>query len=296
MEREDEIAGLGNSYTAMFWQYDSRTARRWNQDPRPNPSISRYGTFALNPVLFSDAMGDTNFVYGADRQDFVDNIDTRSENLTLGLEDNQMTYSINEGAILEPWEQEIVNSINDETVNVNIIADSNMDFAYNDLNEENVVLLGMYAGYLANVITDKRNAFQFIDEEGIRTATNCFIIGVGVVEIHELLEAYAGAKYYTGPREKNEEGVSKEYDYAHKYALWLFPEAGNISLYTTGAQGGFNNKPVGTWTYSVFDNTPYNYNSTAIKTINFDIIDPLADHNAKEKFKIWMDILDNTER
>ncbi len=59
MERDDEIAGLGNSYTAMFWQYDSRTARRWNQDPRPNPSISRYGTFALNPVMFTDVMGDT---------------------------------------------------------------------------------------------------------------------------------------------------------------------------------------------------------------------------------------------
>ncbi len=59
MEREDEIAGVGNSYTAKFWQYDSRTGRKWNQDPRPNPSISRYGTFALNPVMFSDVMGDT---------------------------------------------------------------------------------------------------------------------------------------------------------------------------------------------------------------------------------------------
>ncbi len=59
MEREDEIAGVGNSYTAMFWEYDSRTARRWNLDPRPNSSISSYGTFALNPVMFSDVMGDT---------------------------------------------------------------------------------------------------------------------------------------------------------------------------------------------------------------------------------------------
>ncbi len=59
MEREDEIAGVGNMYTAKFWEYDIRTARRWNQDPRPNSSISSYGTFALNPVMNSDVMGDT---------------------------------------------------------------------------------------------------------------------------------------------------------------------------------------------------------------------------------------------
>ncbi len=33
MEKEDEIAGEGNSYTATFWQYDSRLGRRWKPDP-----------------------------------------------------------------------------------------------------------------------------------------------------------------------------------------------------------------------------------------------------------------------
>lgn len=58
-ERDDEIYGKGNSYTAEFWQYDSRLGRRWNLDPRPNPSISNYATFANNPVWFSDPLGDT---------------------------------------------------------------------------------------------------------------------------------------------------------------------------------------------------------------------------------------------
>lgn len=43
----------------MFWQYDSRLGRRWNQDPKPNPSISNYATFANNPVMFTDYLGDT---------------------------------------------------------------------------------------------------------------------------------------------------------------------------------------------------------------------------------------------
>jgi len=62
-EKDDEIYGsTGTSYTAQFWQYDSRTARRWNLDPKPNPSISQYATFALNPIWFSDPLGDTTFV------------------------------------------------------------------------------------------------------------------------------------------------------------------------------------------------------------------------------------------
>ena len=58
-EKDDEISGSGNSYTAEFWQYDSRLGRRFNQDPKPNPSISNYACFANNPILFSDPKGDT---------------------------------------------------------------------------------------------------------------------------------------------------------------------------------------------------------------------------------------------
>jgi hypothetical protein len=59
MERSDEVSGSGNSYTAEFWQYDSRLGRRWNQDPRPVTSISPYATFQNNPVMYSDPYGDS---------------------------------------------------------------------------------------------------------------------------------------------------------------------------------------------------------------------------------------------
>ena len=57
---QEKSTELGeDTYTAEFWQYDSKIARRWNNDPRPNTSISVYAAFAGNPIRFSDRKGDT---------------------------------------------------------------------------------------------------------------------------------------------------------------------------------------------------------------------------------------------
>jgi hypothetical protein len=58
-EQDNEIYGTGNSYTAEFWQYDSRLGRRWNVDPKPDVSISSYATFSNNPIYYVDQRGDT---------------------------------------------------------------------------------------------------------------------------------------------------------------------------------------------------------------------------------------------
>ena len=55
-EHDDEIAA--GIYTAEFWEYDSRTGRRWNQDPKPIASVSNYACFLNNPILYSDVNGD----------------------------------------------------------------------------------------------------------------------------------------------------------------------------------------------------------------------------------------------
>jgi hypothetical protein len=49
--------------TALYWEYDGRLGRRWNLDPKPNPSISQYATFENNPIWFSDVLGDTTRIY-----------------------------------------------------------------------------------------------------------------------------------------------------------------------------------------------------------------------------------------
>lgn len=50
------------NYTAEFWEYDSRTGRRWNTDPVLKPNISSYGTLGNNPIMFVDKNGDDWFV------------------------------------------------------------------------------------------------------------------------------------------------------------------------------------------------------------------------------------------
>jgi hypothetical protein len=58
MEKDDEIAGQGNNYTAEFWQYDSRLGRRWNIDPVIKEWESSFATFTNNPILLVDPKGD----------------------------------------------------------------------------------------------------------------------------------------------------------------------------------------------------------------------------------------------
>ncbi len=59
-EKDNEIYGEGNSYSAEYWQYDARLGRRWNVDPKDVPSFSPYSCFANNPIWFSDVNGDSS--------------------------------------------------------------------------------------------------------------------------------------------------------------------------------------------------------------------------------------------
>jgi hypothetical protein len=57
MERDDEVKGSGMSYTAMFWEYDPRLGRRWDEDPMPLFSTSNYSCFKDNPIWYNDPHG-----------------------------------------------------------------------------------------------------------------------------------------------------------------------------------------------------------------------------------------------
>lgn len=56
-EKDDEISGDGDSYTAEFWQYDPRVGRRWNIDPIDKAFESPYATFKNNPLSLIDPRG-----------------------------------------------------------------------------------------------------------------------------------------------------------------------------------------------------------------------------------------------
>jgi len=62
-EKDDEVSGTGNSYTAQFWQYDPRLGRRWNVDPVVKFHESPYAAFANNPIWFIDPFGADSTTY-----------------------------------------------------------------------------------------------------------------------------------------------------------------------------------------------------------------------------------------
>lgn len=64
-EKDNEVYGTdGSSYTAEFWQYDSRLGRRWNVDPLAEqfPSWSPYRSFFNNPLLYVDPDGKAEII------------------------------------------------------------------------------------------------------------------------------------------------------------------------------------------------------------------------------------------
>ncbi|MFW5804538.1 MAG: hypothetical protein ACOCWG_04850 [bacterium] len=60
-EKEDDIYGEGNTYSAEYWMYDSRLGRRWNVDPVDQISISNYAVLSNSPVCMVDPLGDTDY-------------------------------------------------------------------------------------------------------------------------------------------------------------------------------------------------------------------------------------------
>jgi RHS repeat-associated protein len=61
MESDDEVSGGGNSYTAEFWQYDTRLGRRFNVDPVVNFHSSNYSCFSNSPIIFVDPNGNSDY-------------------------------------------------------------------------------------------------------------------------------------------------------------------------------------------------------------------------------------------
>lgn len=67
-EKDDEIYGSGNAYTAEFWEYDPRLGRRWNTDPIVKVWESGYAVFENNPIYYNDISGATTGDEGDDKK------------------------------------------------------------------------------------------------------------------------------------------------------------------------------------------------------------------------------------
>ena len=91
---QEKSTELGeDTYTAEFWQYDSKIARRWNNDPRPNTSISVYAAFAGNPIWFSDHLGDTTRYYNSSGEKIGQINDELENAVTVITDDNLAAFT-----------------------------------------------------------------------------------------------------------------------------------------------------------------------------------------------------------
>lgn len=87
-ERVNEIAGAGNHYTAMFWEYSPRVVQRWNTDPVVKPWQSPYVILSGNPIWRIDPNGDND--YKVDKKGSISLIketDDKMDNL-FGVDDD----------------------------------------------------------------------------------------------------------------------------------------------------------------------------------------------------------------
>ena len=88
-EKDDEVYGsVGTSYTAQFWQYDSRLGRRWNIDPAfaDKPWMSSYHAFSNKPIMNIDPNGASDdWVQNeeTDEYEWMDNV-TSADNTPEG--------------------------------------------------------------------------------------------------------------------------------------------------------------------------------------------------------------------
>ncbi len=60
-EKDNDLYGVGNAYTAEYWEYDTRLGRRWNVDPVTRNCNSPYAAFSNKPTIKTDPNGDIDF-------------------------------------------------------------------------------------------------------------------------------------------------------------------------------------------------------------------------------------------
>jgi hypothetical protein len=90
MEKDPEITGQeGSHYTAPFWEYDTRIARRWNVKTVVKFHENSYAAFANNPIWFVVPIGADTILNGLDNNGTYLPIDVEFEDMEFYGDDSE---------------------------------------------------------------------------------------------------------------------------------------------------------------------------------------------------------------
>ena len=219
-EKESDVNENNFLTTAPYWEYDTRIGRRWNLDPKPNPSTSSYSTLANNPIVYKDVLGDTiSGDLGAYKQvkNYVTNsISTIDQNInnviiqinsreTAGKGTKSLKRKLNKLETLKGSYQEVLNeftTLEQSSQVYNIITDgSSVDLPPNagGLTEFNNqtgyvdIKIGTTMSFIESLPHELKHAFQFQTQK-LSLGWNG---GGGVLyDLQDEVEAYRRSKLF----------------------------------------------------------------------------------------------------
>jgi RHS repeat-associated protein len=204
-EKDDEIYGSeGTSYTAEFWQYDTRLARRWNVDPVVKEHESPYACFANNPLYLIDPSG-------ADTA-FADNNTKNQFNMVYNQVNSQINTASEEiNELIKQWSD---SDYKDDKIKDRITA----------INQERSELLEIKAVFDAVIQSEEKFYYRAKDNPDGHTAgggihwsnnENRFNISFYTGNLHTIVhETTHGEQYTSGKLIK---GRTRLYDYMDEY-------------------------------------------------------------------------------
>ncbi len=254
-EKTTEIAP--NTTTAEFWQYDARIVRRWNVDPRPNPSISVYNCFAGNPIWYRDNLGDS----------IVDPKRTKAFNVIIIAKDRDKVTNMSAKRLITIAEKNKDNTILIEANEIN-----------KDVAENIIKQLGDN-GYVGTLIIDYHRSDyddKMPDKEDFYSTLANGYSGYQTTMLAGMCWAGGGVPVGNNPHYDITDNISKSLDRATVYGLKteasslpfkLFGNFGSISpdYFFSGEISKWERKYRSTWTVTSYNPELKKYQFNVIK-------------------------------